>query len=144
MKKSRFTDEQIVKILREADKDPVADVAKRHAVSEQTIAACTAVIDARKLDTKAIAVAHHNRGLALQLSGQTDRAIADYDEAIRLQPDYANAHIYRGSAYFEKFDFDRALQEFDQALRIEPNNALALYDRGNAWLAKGPRPPCNP
>jgi len=37
MKKSRFSDEQIVKILREADKDPVADVAKRHAISEQTI-----------------------------------------------------------------------------------------------------------
>ena len=33
MKKSRFSDEQIVKILR----DPVAEVAKRHAVSEQTI-----------------------------------------------------------------------------------------------------------
>ena len=37
MKKSRLTDEQIVKILREADKESVADVAKRYAVSEQTI-----------------------------------------------------------------------------------------------------------
>ena len=37
MKKSSFADEQIVKILREADKDPLADVAKRHAVTEQTI-----------------------------------------------------------------------------------------------------------
>jgi len=34
MKRSRFTDEQIVRILQEADKDPVAEVAKRHGVSE--------------------------------------------------------------------------------------------------------------
>ena len=37
MRQSKFTDEQMVSIIREADRDPVAAVAKRHAISEQTI-----------------------------------------------------------------------------------------------------------
>jgi len=37
MKKSRFSEQQMVKILREADKSPVVRVAKKHGISEQTL-----------------------------------------------------------------------------------------------------------
>ena len=50
-----------------------------------------------------------------------DRAIEDYDQAIRLNPNFAEAFYNRGVAYDGKGQPDRAIEDYDQAIRLNPN-----------------------
>jgi tetratricopeptide (TPR) repeat protein len=77
-------------------------------------------------------------------AGDHDRAIADFNEAIRLDPKSAYSFYSRGLAYGRKGDFDRAIADYNEAIRIDPRNAsafgersLAFNNRGNAYRAKG-------
>jgi tetratricopeptide (TPR) repeat protein len=54
-----------------------------------------------------------------------DRAIADYDEAICLRPEYGFAFYNRGSAWEEKEDISRAIADYNEALRIDPGDIWA-------------------
>jgi tetratricopeptide (TPR) repeat protein len=66
-----------------------------------------------------------------------DRAIADYNQALRLDPNYATAYSNRGNAYYAKKDYDRAIADYNQALRLDPNHEVAYTNRGTAYYAKG-------
>jgi tetratricopeptide (TPR) repeat protein len=57
------------------------------------IAACTRQIDSGRWRGHDLAVEHYNRGISWKAKGDLDRAIADYTEAIRLDPKYEHAHI---------------------------------------------------
>src|SRR4051794_32316554 len=63
------------------------------------VAACSAVIDSKTETGKRLAGAYCNRGEALTEKGEFDRALADLDEAIRLDPDYACPHSNRGRVF---------------------------------------------
>ena len=59
------------------------------------------------------------------MKGQTDEAIGQYNEAIRLNPDHANAHYNLGLALAVKGQTDEAIQQFQEALRLKPDYADA-------------------
>ena len=64
------------------------------------ISGCTTLIQSGRETQSILAVAFCNRGNAYQdYKGDYDRAIQDYDQAIRLKPDYAIAFNNRGDAY---------------------------------------------
>ena len=91
------------------------------------------------------ATAYVERGLAYYKKGEYDEAIADYDEAIRLNPKYAAAYESRGFAYRQKDDWDRARDdnyhsiklEADKQIAFDPENANAYKNRGNSYSYKG-------
>lgn len=66
-----------------------------------------------------------------------DRAIADFDNAIALDPDDADAYNARGQVWLDKGDNDSAISDFDRAIELDPGKAEAYYNRGRAWARKG-------
>ena len=58
--------------------------------------------------------------------------MADYNEAIRLDPKYALAFNGRGNLWRDKRDLDRAISDYDEAIRLDPKYAPALVNRGIA------------
>jgi tetratricopeptide (TPR) repeat protein len=67
---------------------------------------------------------------------QFDRAIEDFNQAIRLNPNHTEALSNRGAAYNGKGQYDRAIEDFNQAIRLNPNLAIAFYNRGFSWERK--------
>jgi len=91
------------------------------------------VIDANPRD----AFAYNMRALALLWNEQSyERAIADFDKAVELEPNGAVAYIGRGTAWGMKGELDKAIADLDQAIRLDPKLDMAWANRGTAWLAK--------
>src|SRR6266852_2415509 len=77
------------------------------------IANCTAVIEQTKVK-KQKTDALTNRGKAYRAKGDSDRAIADFDEAIKTDPANAEAFNSRGIALRDRGESDRAIRDLEQ------------------------------
>lgn len=76
---------------------------------------------------------------AVLKSNKDDRAgaIADFERALALQPDMADAHFLLGYQYWLEKNYVRAIAEYDEYLRVHPESARAWANRGGAYLELG-------
>ena len=78
------------------------------------------------------------RGNAYRAAGDLPRAIADYTEAIRLDPIKRLFRFYdRGNAFRDDGRYDEALADYETALELEPRNAWVFLERGRAYARMG-------
>ena len=84
------------------------------------IGGCTAVIQSGRETAADRAIAYNIRGVAYRDKGEMDRAIADFSEAIRLNPLLASAYHDRAIAYRAKGDNGRAVADQEVAIRLDP------------------------
>jgi adenylate cyclase len=73
-----------------------------------------------------LAEAHASQGFALQLSGRSDEATAEYEKAIALDPDSFEAHYFYGRSCFEQGDFEHAAALFERASEISQDDYQSL------------------
>lgn len=108
-----------------------------NATDAETIQGCDAVIRWARESTRDAAAAFYNRGIAYRNRGQLDRALDDYDQALRLRPAFADAWNDRGVAERLKGNNERAIADFSEAIRLNPDYAAAWFNRGGAWASIG-------
>jgi len=101
------------------------------------IAGCTRVIEDGKQKPKPRAAALYNRGNAYSAQGEHDKAIADYDEALKIEPKSASIFNNRGNARNDKGDAEGAIADFDAAIKANAKYAAAYFNRGNVRAAQG-------
>ena len=77
-----------------------------------------------------------NDGNTYAGQGDVNNAIASYDQAIKLQPNFPEAYYRRGLAYATKGLLDVAISDFTQAITLKSNYAEAYYNRAIAYQKK--------
>ena len=104
-----------------------------NATDDQTIQGCSAVITSGRETGKKRAGLFYNRGLALLNKSQFGPAIEDFDRAIELDGNDADAFNARGDAHRLNNDPFRAIADYDKAIELKPDHVIAFKNRGMVY-----------
>jgi tetratricopeptide (TPR) repeat protein len=105
--------------------------------TERQIAGCTHDIESGTLRGKSLADAYMFRGRGWSRKTDFDHAIADFNEALRLDPTHAAAMNGRAIVWYRQGAFDRAIADFEGAIRLNPKDGAIRCNLGTVWRDKG-------
>lgn len=100
--------------------------------NDGAIQALTVIIDAPKA-TPMLYYDHVSRGVAYLRKGDEAQALADFDAAVKLKPDDADAYMRRAAIKFQHMDWQAAIDDLTPAIQADPKNAEAYNMRSFAY-----------
>ena len=80
------------------------------------------------------AVEYYDRAFNYHQQQEYDLALADYDQAIELEPSNEKALINRGLIYHSQGEDESAIADYNKAIAINPNNSAAYRNRGVVYF----------
>ena len=83
-------------------------------------------------DNNAAAV-HNDKGIEYYKKGEYQKAIYEFTESIRNNPNISQTYNNRGNVYDILGQFENAIKDYNQAIKLKPNNAMAYANRGIAY-----------
>ena len=104
---------------------------------DQAITLCGRAAQSGNLSDVDAARAFNDQGMAYSAKGDQDRAIASFDQAIKLRPDYSEAFYDRALAFESKDAYAQAIADYSKAIELYPEDATAYYNRGSDRILLG-------
>ncbi len=105
---------------------------------DKLIEICTRAIRSGATGSR-LATAYNNRGRGHQEKKAFDRALSDFDMAIKINPRHVYAFDNRGDYWRLLGKFERAIAEYNAAIRIDPSFLSAYINRGMTFEQMGDR-----
>ncbi len=91
----------------------------------------------RSQDQTRLAELHYERGEVFRYATKFDQAFEQYEKAIELHPNHANAYNSRGICYENQGKFDKALESYNRAIELNPESPIIMTNRGDTYRKTG-------
>ena len=127
IKETKLTSDQLIAELERGRELLVGDEVAKSESSQEA----TEETQRETADASPEAEAYNNRGITKRNQGLPLEAIADYDQAIELSPNFPEAYNNRGVAKEKLGLFFEALDDYDQAIKLRTDYPEAYNNRGN-------------